>query len=67
MILGMVKAAVQFVLPLLGSARGIPSWMALARTAAYANTLFMTVAFGALAYSFYISDFTVLNVANNSN
>ncbi|MDR3897886.1 MAG: heme lyase CcmF/NrfE family subunit [Duodenibacillus sp.] len=67
LIIGLVMAAVQFVLPLLGSARGIPSWMAMARTAAYANTLFMTIAFGALAYSFYVSDFTVLNVANNSN
>ncbi len=67
LILGLVMAAVQFVLPLLGSAKGIASWMALARTAAFANTLFMTIAFGALAYSFYVSDFTVLNVANNSN
>ena len=50
LIIGLVMAAVQFVLPLLGSARGIPSWMAMARTAAYANTLFMTIAFGALAY-----------------
>lgn len=67
LILGLVMAAVQFALPLLGSAKGIASWMALSRTAAYANAIFMTIAFCALAYCFYISDFTVLNVANNSN
>ena len=40
---------------------------AVARPAAAANAFFGTVAIGCLAYSFYLSDFTVLNVANNSN
>ena len=63
----LVLSVVQCVLPLVGAARGIGSWMALARTAAYANALFLTISFGTLAYSFYISDFTLLNVASNSN
>lgn len=67
LILALVLAAVQFALPLLGAARGIQSWMALSRTVACANALFLTIAFGTLAYSFYISDFTLLNVASNSN
>ena len=67
LILALVLSVVQCVLPLVGAARGIGSWMALARTAAYANALFLTISFGTLAYSFYISDFTLLNVASNSN
>lgn len=50
-----------------GRSRGSGPLMAVARPAAAANALFGTIAFGCLAYSFYISDFSVLNVANNSN
>ena len=58
---------VQGVLPLVGAAKGNRALMAVARPAAAANAFFGTVAIGCLAYSFYLSDFTVLNVANNSN
>ena len=43
LILALVLSVVQCVLPLVGAARGIGSWMALARTAAYANALFLTI------------------------
>ena len=55
------------MLPLVGAAKGNRALMAVARPAAAANAFFGTVAIGCLAYSFYLSDFTVLNVANNSN
>ena len=58
---------VQGVLPLVGAAKGNRALMAVARPAAAANAFIGTVAIGCLAYSFYLSDFTVLNVANNSN
>lgn len=67
LILALVLAVVQCVFPLVGAAKGIRSWMALSRTVALAIAVFVTTAFGCLAYSFYISDFTLLNVANNSN
>lgn len=67
LILALVMAVIQGVMPLVGAARGISSWMAVGRMCAAANAVFMTVAFGTLAYCFYVSDFTVLNVANNSN
>ncbi len=67
LILCLALSIVQGVLPLIGAARGNRALMAVARPAAAANALFGTIAFACLAYSFYISDFTVLNVANNSN
>lgn len=67
LILCLALSIVQGVLPLVGAAKGNRALMAVARPAALANAFFGTVAIGSLAYSFYISDFTVLNVANNSN
>ena len=67
LILCLALSIVQGVLPLIGAARGNGALMAVARPAAAANALFGTIAFACLAYSFYLSDFTVLNVANNSN
>jgi cytochrome c-type biogenesis protein CcmF len=67
LISALVMALVQAVLPLAGAARGDVAWMAIARPAARAQLLFLTVAFALLAYSFYVSDFSVAYVANNSN
>ena len=67
LILCLALSIVQGVLPLVGAAKGNRALMAVARPAAAANAFFGTVAIGCLAYSFYLSDFTVLNVANNSN
>ncbi|MBO5658583.1 MAG: heme lyase CcmF/NrfE family subunit [Duodenibacillus sp.] len=67
LILALALAIVQGVLPLFGAAYKIPSWMAVARTTSYVNSLFLTIAFGSLAWCFYVSDFSVLNVANHSN
>lgn len=67
LILCLALSIVQGVLPLVGAAKGNQALMAVSRPAAAANALFGTIAIGCLAYSFYVSDFTVLNVANNSN
>ena len=67
LILCLALSIAQGVLPLVGAAKGNRALMAVARPAAAANAFFGTVAIGCLAYSFYLSDFTVLNVANNSN
>jgi cytochrome c-type biogenesis protein CcmF len=67
LILALVLALVQATLPLIGAARGIPQLVSLARPAAQAQFIFVATAFCCLAYSFITNDFSVLNVATNSN
>jgi cytochrome c-type biogenesis protein CcmF len=67
LILALMLALVQATLPLIGAARGIPQFVSLARPAAQAQFLFVATAFCCLAYSFITNDFSVLNVATNSN
>ena len=67
LILALMLALVQATLPLIGAARGIPQLVGLARPAAQAQFLFVATAFCCLAYSFITNDFSVLNVATNSN
>ncbi len=67
LILALLLALVQGVLPLVGAARNNPAWMAVAKPAARGHFLFVAIAFGALAYSFLTSDFSVVNVTQNSH
>ncbi|MCA3130145.1 MAG: heme lyase CcmF/NrfE family subunit [Betaproteobacteria bacterium] len=67
LIVALFIALVQGVVPLVGAARGEPRLMALARPAAQAQFLCVALAFGCLAWSFVNNDFSVLNVAANSN
>ncbi len=67
LILALLLALTQGVLPIMGAARGSRVWMALARPAAQGQFTFVTIAFGCLAWSFVNNDFSVLNVATNSN
>ena len=67
LILALTLAFALGTLPLIGAARGVPEWMALARPAAQGQFVFVAIAFGCLAWSFASSDFSVLNVASNSN
>ena len=60
-------AAVLGVMPMLGAARGRGDWMALARPAARLQFVLVAFAFVCLAISFVNNDFSVLNVATNSN
>ncbi len=67
LILALLLAATQATLPLIGVARRVPAWIALARSAARGQFLFIAVAFACLAWSFVTNDFSVANVASNSN
>jgi cytochrome c-type biogenesis protein CcmF len=67
LILALMLALTQATLPLIGAARGIPQLIALARPTAQAQFIFVAIAFSCLAYSFISNDFSVLNVATNSN
>jgi cytochrome c-type biogenesis protein CcmF len=67
LILALLVALVLGTLPLIGAARGNASWVALARPAAQVHFLLIAVAFGCLAWSFYVNDFSVVYVAEHSN
>ena len=65
--LALVLALIQSVLPMIGAARGNTLWMQSASSTALGQALFVAIAFGALMRSFIVSDFTVVNVVENSN
>ncbi|GMT40635.1 MAG: cytochrome c-type biogenesis protein CcmF [bacterium] len=67
LILGMVFALVQTVVPLAGAHFGIASWVAVAKPAARVQLLFVAISFIALSWSFLTHDFSVKYVAVNSN
>ena len=67
LILALLLALAQGLLPLIGAARNQTSLMALARPTAQGQFVFVAMAFACLAYSFYTNDFSVKNVAINSN
>src|SRR6266403_1490264 len=67
LIIALLLAMTQAALPLLGAANGNRSWIAVAVPAGQAQFIFVAIAFCCLAYSFITNDFSVLNVATNSN
>ena len=67
LIVALLVAIVQGVLPMAGAAQRNPRLMALARPAARAQFALVAVAFACLAWSFVANDFSVQNVAANSN
>ena len=67
LILALLIAGLQAVLPLAGAQRGKAGWMALARPAAYAQLFLVLSAFVVLTVSFVTQDFSVKYVADNSN
>src|SRR6184192_4984813 len=67
LIVALMLALVQASLPLIGAAKGVPQLVALAKPTAQAQFIFVLIAISILAYSFITNDFSVLNVATNSN
>ena len=67
LVLALLVAALQAALPLLGAHRGLASWMAVARPAAYAQLLLVASAFAILMHGFVTQDFSLRYVADNSN
>ncbi len=67
LVLALVVAVIQAVVPLVGAQRNDAAWMAVAPTAALAQFLLVGVAFAALTHAYIVSDFSVLNVAANSH
>ncbi len=67
LIVALCIAVAQGTLPLWGVASGNRRLMAVARPAAQGQFVFVAIAFGCLAWSFVHNDFSVVNVATNSN
>ena len=67
LIVALCIAVAQGTLPLWGVAKGNRRLMAMARPAAQGQFVFVAIAFGCLAWSFVHNDFSVVNVATNSN
>ncbi len=67
LILAMMIAIVQVLMPGLGLIFQREDWLAVSRNAAYAQFIFVSVSFAALASSFLMNDFSVAYVAQNSN
>jgi len=67
LVLALVVAIAQAILPMAGAQLNIPSWMAVARPAAYAQFALGLLAFACLTWAYVASDFSVLNVASNSH
>ncbi|WP_286086874.1 MULTISPECIES: heme lyase CcmF/NrfE family subunit [unclassified Halomonas] len=67
LILALSMAALQATLPLAGSASRRPLWMAYGAPMAAGQFLFLGAAYLCLTASYLLDDFSVANVANNSN
>jgi cytochrome c-type biogenesis protein CcmF len=67
LVLALCISVLQATVPLVGAARGDGSLVAWARPAALAQFLFVAIAFAALVHAYAVSDFSLINVANNSN
>ena len=67
LILALCMAVVQGLFPILGTVKGNDAWVAMAKPAALAHLLFITIAYGCLTWAFVVNDFSVAYVATNSN
>ncbi|PWC30934.1 cytochrome c biogenesis protein CcsA, partial [Azospirillum sp. TSO22-1] len=67
LVLTLFVALVQSTLPMVGAATGNRAWMNVARPAAFAQVTMIGVAYAALTWAHVVSDFSVLNVVNNSH
>ena len=67
LLLALVVAVLQMVMPLVGAQKRWTGWMAVAEPAALAQAALLVISFIALTYAFVVSDFSVRLVANNSH
>ena len=67
LMLALPVAILQSTLPLVGAARHHHGWMAVARSSALAQFALIAVAMAALMHAYVTSDFSVINVIQNSH
>ena len=67
LIVALCVAVVQAVVPLIGASRGNTGWMQIGGSAALAQFALIALAMAALIHAYVVSDFSVINVAQNSH
>jgi cytochrome c-type biogenesis protein CcmF len=67
LVLALVLAALQSTVPFLGAAKGRESWMKVGRQSAISLCGLLTIALVSLIHAYALSDFSVLNVYENSH
>jgi cytochrome c-type biogenesis protein CcmF len=67
LVLALALAIMQFVIPFAGARMNDAGLMRVARPAAIAQFLFVALAYGALTYAHVVSDFSLVNVIENSH
>jgi len=67
LIVALLLALLQGILPIIGAARANPVLMGIARPLAAGQFVFVAIAFACLTYAFIANDFSVLYVAQHSN
>src|SRR5580698_9544254 len=67
LILALCVALLQATVPLFGAARGRAEWMAVGRNTALTQFALVALAMAALMHAYITSDFSVLNVVQNSH
>jgi cytochrome c-type biogenesis protein CcmF len=67
LVLALLVALVQGIVPLVGAQRGDAAWIALARPAAGLQFALILISFAALMHGYVTSDFSILNVWQNSH
>ncbi|RUR34384.1 heme lyase CcmF/NrfE family subunit [Vreelandella nanhaiensis] len=67
LIIALLMAVVQTIMPLAGATTRRPLWMAYGHPMAVGQFLFIALAYLCLTTSYAVDDFSVANVANNSN
>jgi cytochrome c-type biogenesis protein CcmF len=65
--LALMIAVTQSILPLVGASRNRPDWMEVAKPAALMQFAMVAISFGCLTHLYLSSDFSVLNVVQNSH
>ena len=67
LVLALVAAIMQSIIPVWGAIKGHPAAMKFADNAAQIQFLAIAASFGALTYAYIVSDFSLLTVAQNSH
>ncbi len=67
LIIAFAIAVVQSIVPLIGAARNQAALISMAKPAALAQLLFVSLAYAALTHAFIVHDFSVLYVSQHSN
>jgi len=65
--LALFLALIQAVVPMVGASRRLVGWMEVGRSAALGQFALVAVSFAALTHAYVTSDFSVLNVVQNSH